>query len=145
MKLLVLNGPNLNMLGRREPGVYGQETLESLEQELMNAAAEKGIQMDVFQSNVEGELINKLHETGADGVIMNPGALTHYSYSLRDAVAAISVPVVEVHISNVHAREPFRAVSVTAPVCTGQISGFGFDSYHTAVDYFVRRFSHETS
>ncbi|MCH5200317.1 MAG: type II 3-dehydroquinate dehydratase [Oscillospiraceae bacterium] len=135
MKILVLNGPNLNLLGVREPGVYGNESLEIIEDELKNEAVKLGIELDCYQSNHEGKLIDELHRamTEADGVILNAGALTHYSYSLRDAISAIKIPVVEVHMSNIHAREEFRHTSVIAPVCAGSIAGFGKNSYILAL------------
>lgn len=134
-KILVLNGPNLNLLGVREPGIYGSESLEIIENELKNEAVKLDIELDCYQSNHEGKLIDELHRamTGADGVILNAGALTHYSYALRDAIAAIKIPVVEVHMSNIHAREEFRHTSVIAPVCAGSIAGFGKNSYMLAL------------
>ena len=135
MKVLVLNGPNLNLLGVREPGVYGNESLEIIENEMKNEAAKLDITLDCFQSNHEGKLIDELHRamSSADGVILNAGALTHYSYALRDAIAAIKIPVIEVHMSNIHAREEFRHTSVIAPVCAGSIAGFGKNSYMLAL------------
>ena len=134
-KILVLNGPNLNLLGVREPGVYGSESLEIIENELKQEAVKLNIILDCYQSNHEGKLIDELHRamTEADGVILNAGALTHYSYALRDAIAAIKIPVVEVHMSNIHAREEFRHTSVIAPVCAGSIAGFGKNSYMLAL------------
>ncbi|UOY93963.1 type II 3-dehydroquinate dehydratase [Ectobacillus sp. JY-23] len=134
-KLLLINGPNLNRLGVREVGVYGAETLQSLESGLRQFASEHGAALDCFQSNLEGAIINKLHEADElyEGVVLNPGAYTHYSYAIRDAIASISVPVIEVHISNIHKREEFRHVSVTAPVTAGQIVGLGFYGYKLAV------------
>ena len=129
--VLVLHGPNLNLLGRREPEVYGRMTLDRINAELDLYARSTGLNLKIVQSNHEGDLIDAIHQAAdwADGLVLNPGALTHYSYALRDAVAAVGLPAVEVHLSNVYAREPFRHSSVIAPVCLGQISGFGWQSY----------------
>ncbi|MDP9763362.1 type II 3-dehydroquinate dehydratase [Deinococcus enclensis] len=135
--LLVLNGPNLNRLGRREPGVYGSQTLEDLERQCEAWGAELGESVTCRQSNYEGQLIDWIHEAeeqGYDGIVLNPGALTHSSYALRDAIASQPLPVVEVHISNVDAREAFRHVSLTAPACRGKISGLGFLGYRLAME-----------
>ncbi|MED1205164.1 type II 3-dehydroquinate dehydratase [Heyndrickxia acidicola] len=134
-KFLVLNGPNLNMLGKREPKIYGKQSLEVLEENLKKLENSFQVVIDPFQSNHEGVLIDKLHSAmnEYDGIILNPGAFTHYSYAIRDAIASIDVPVIEVHISNVHAREEFRHKSVTAPVTAGQIVGFGLFGYELAV------------
>lgn len=141
-KILLLNGPNLNMLGVREPEVYGRDTLDSIEAEAVAYGAERGVQVDCFQSNHEGVLIDKIHEAHwrYDGIVYNPGAHTHYSYALRDAVGSIGTPTVEVHLSDINAREPFRAVSVIEPVCIAQIKGKGKDGYKEAIDLLVERF-----
>lgn len=133
--ILVLNGPNLNLLGRREPGVYGSDSYETLCEKIADAAHEWEMHVDFDQSNSEGTLIDRLHAAtdAYDGVILNAGAYTHTSYAIRDAIAAIRIPVVEVHLSNIHAREEFRHTSVIAPVCKGQIAGFGMDSYLLAL------------
>lgn len=128
---LLLNGPNLNMLGIREPGVYGSESLAAIEARLVQKAQDMGVQLETFQSNHEGAIIDRIHGAygKCDGILINPGALTHYSYALRDAISTVSIPTVEVHMSNIHKREEFRHVSVTAPVVVGQIAGFGSLSY----------------
>lgn len=138
MKILVLNGPNLNLLGEREPNIYGDNSLASINEELAKTAAEmgeSGYETAFFQSNSEGALIDALHEARKDcaGVILNAGAYTHYSYAIRDAIAAIKIPVIEVHLSNVNGREEFRHTSVIAPVCKGSIAGFGKFSYTLAL------------
>lgn len=131
MKILVMNGPNLNLLGEREPAIYGGDTLMSINDEIVEAAGRIGCEVVFFQSNSEGGLIDRLHEARLDcsGVVLNAGAYTHYSYALRDAIAAVKIPVVEVHLSNVNSRDEFRKTSVIAPVCRGSIAGFGKYSY----------------
>ena len=131
MKILFLNGPNLNLLGTREPEKYGNTTLEDIRKSVEMAAKEHNIKIDFFQSNIEGELINKIQEAKGvfDGIVINPAAYTHTSVGIRDAILAVQIPTVEIHISNVHAREEFRKHSMIAPVCIGQITGFHANSY----------------
>lgn len=138
-KILIVNGPNLNLLGTREPHVYGTSTLDELNNRLAEMASELKIELEFFQSNHEGELIDFLHREApdADGLIINPGALTHYSYALRDAIAAVGIEAVEVHMSNIYARDEFRRKSVVAPVCQGSMAGFGFYGYAMALSYFA--------
>ena len=139
--ILVLNGPNLNLLGTREPEKYGHTTLEELEVKLQRSFPD--VQLSFYQSNHEGDLIDRLHQThesGTSGVVFNPGAYTHTSVALRDAITAIDLPVVEVHISNIHARESFRNSSYLAPVCAGQISGLGIEGYSLAIRWLVMNF-----
>lgn len=129
--ILILHGPNLNLLGTREPQVYGNWTLQDINEALISRGADMGVQVRCFQSNREGELIDALHDARdwAGGVVFNPGAYTHTSVALRDAISAIEIPVVEVHLSNVYARQEFRHKSLLAPVCLGKITGFGWRSY----------------
>lgn len=139
-KILVINGPNLNLLGEREPGVYGSQGYSDLSEMIMDKADEMGVKCEIFQSNHEGAIIDRLHSsrTAVSGIVLNAGAYTHYSYAIRDAIAAIKVPVIEVHLSNVFARDEFRKNSVIAPVCKGSISGFGFGSYFMAMDALIK-------
>lgn len=141
MKIMVINGPNLNMLGVREPDVYGSKGYADLEQYIEVYAEQKNCEAVVLQSNGEGELIDFIHHAlgNCDGIIINPGAYTHYSYAIRDAIASVNLPTVEVHISNIHQREEFRHQSVTAPVCIGQICGLGFRGYTLAIDYLTEQ------
>ncbi|MBQ8658291.1 MAG: type II 3-dehydroquinate dehydratase [Clostridia bacterium] len=138
MKVLILNGVNLNLTGKRERSVYGVKTLEEINAEIAAYAKIRGVDTEFYQSNLEGELVNKLHEAflnkSCDAILLNAGAFTHYSYALRDAIAAIDIPVVEVHISNVHAREEFRKNSVLSEVCAGTVFGFGVGSYIAAIE-----------
>ena len=131
MNILIINGPNLNLLGKREPGVYGSDSLEEIQREISEKAKQIGTEVDFFQSNHEGAIIDALHEAmdSYDGVVLNAGAYTHYSYAIRDAIAAIKIPVLEVHMSNVNSRDEFWHTSVIAPVCAGTIAGFGKNSY----------------
>ncbi len=138
MKILLINGPNLNLLGRREKNIYGDQPFESYFKDLQ--AKYPQLELSYYQSNVEGELINQLHDCGFsyDGIIINAGAYTHTSVALRDAIAGINTPVVEVHISNILTRENFRHESLIGPVCVGSIMGFGLDSYRLGVESFLK-------
>lgn len=137
MKFLVINGVNLNLTGLREQAVYGKATLSEMNEQIADFAKSLGDSVDFYQSNIEGELVNKLHEAflnkAYDGILLNAGAYTHYSYALRDAIAGIDIPVVEVHMSNVNAREEFRKISVLSEVCKGVVCGFGVGSYLAAL------------
>ena len=131
MKILFLNGPNLNLLGTREPDKYGTQTLKDIEIFIKEEAKKLNIEIEFYQSNIEGELVNKIQEAKNifDGIVMNPAAYTHTSVAIRDAILAVAIPTVEIHISNIHTREEFRKTSLTAPACVGQITGFGINSY----------------
>ncbi|MDM8143706.1 type II 3-dehydroquinate dehydratase [Megamonas hypermegale] len=143
--ILVIHGPNLNLLGTREPEIYGSMTMQDINDDLQKQADEAGVHIDFFQSNHEGEIIDKLHEARGryDYIILNAGAYTHYSIAIRDALAAIEIPTIEVHISNIHQREEFRHHSVIAPVVIGQICGFGLESYKAALYVAVRKLQEE--
>lgn len=136
----VINGPNLNLLGLREPGVYGSQSLQSIEEGLSQKAEALGVTLAFYQSNHEGGIIDRIHGAlgNADGIVLNPGALTHYSYAVRDAISSVRIPTVEVHLSNIHAREEFRHTSVIAPVAVGQIAGFGAVSYELGLIALLR-------
>lgn len=138
-KYLVINGVNLNMLGIREPDVYGRNTLVTLEGLIKEKADKLGVEVDFFQSNIEGEICTKIQDALGvyEGIIINPGAFTHYSYAIRDALGSVKINTVEVHISNVHKREEFRHKSVTAPECVGQICGLGFEGYLYALEHLA--------
>ena len=140
MKLLVINGPNLNLLGLREPDIYGHENYASLLELIESTCAQRGIQVECFQSNHEGAIIDAIQEadTAFDGIVINPGAYTHYSYAIHDALKAVSIPAVEVHMSDIQKREEFRHLSVTAPACIAQIRGHGFESYTMAIDMLAK-------
>lgn len=139
MKIMVINGPNINLLGVREPEIYGSKGYSELEEYIEKYCAEKGVEVVVVQSNHEGEIIDFIHHTlgNYDGIVINPGAYTHYSYAIHDALSSVTVPSVEVHISNIHKRDEFRHKSVTAPACIGQITGLGFKGYLLAIDFLL--------
>lgn len=142
-KIMVINGPNLNMLGIREPGVYGNKSYADLEAYIEDYAAKIDMEATVLQSNSEGEIIDFIHHAlgNYDGIVINPGAYTHYSYAIHDALSSVNIPAIEVHISNIHKREEFRRKSVTAPACIGQICGLGFRGYLLALDYLKEEVS----
>jgi 3-dehydroquinate dehydratase-2 len=139
MKILIINGPNLNLLGKREPSVYGNMTFESYFSDLLSSY-EKKAELFYYQSNHEGDLIDKIHEVGFDydGIVINAGAYTHTSIALHDAIRSITTPVIEVHISNIHSREEFRHKSMIAPACKGAVIGLGLDSYRLALEHFIQ-------
>jgi 3-dehydroquinate dehydratase-2 len=141
INILVIHGPNLNLLGEREPDIYGRMTLKQLNAEIKDHVSGLNVRLKFFQSNHEGDIVDFIHlnRTWANGIVINPGALTHYSYSLRDAIAGVSIPAVEVHLSDVRKREPFRKISVIQPVCIGQISGKGKKSYFEGIDLLINR------
>lgn len=145
--ILVVNGPNLNMLGRRQPEIYGNRTLDDMMDGLRQAAegGTPSIGLEHVQSNHEGVILDAIHSTGGDaeGIIINAGALTHYSIALRDALSSIETPAIEVHISNIHAREEFRHTSVISPIVVGQVAGLGEDGYHLALEWFRRRIARD--
>ncbi len=148
MQILVLHGPNLNLLGVREPKIYGRETLDDINARLKARAAQSNVELRCVQSNHEGVLVDELHAArlaGFDGILINPGAFTHYSYALRDAIAATDLPAVEVHLSNVHKREEFRHTSVSVPVCIGQVMGFGWRSYLLGLEGLLSYLSDQAS
>jgi 3-dehydroquinate dehydratase-2 len=143
MKILVIHGPNLNLLGRREPEIYGSETLGEINDRIEERARLRGVSVVTFQSNHEGEIIDAIHRAAEDGpdrcdaLVINPGAYTHYSIAIRDAISGTDLPTIEVHLSDITAREPFRKTSVIAPVCVKQIAGLGVESYLLAIDEFA--------
>ena len=142
MHILVINGPNLNMLGIREPNIYGSNSYENLCSIILDYAAEKGVEAQLFQSNHEGAIVDAIHEAyrdEVDGIIINPAAYTHTSVALRDALEAARIPAIEVHLSNINARDEFRKISLTAPVCIGQIAGLGADGYEWAMRALVKK------
>jgi len=141
MKFLIINGVNLNLLGTREPEIYGSKTLKDLEKYLYEYSFDLGVDVEVWQSNIEGEIVEKIHSAGAifDGIVINAGAYSHTSIAIRDAISAVNIPCAEVHISNVYKREEFRHKSLLAPVCVGQISGFGFEGYKMALEGLKER------
>lgn len=146
MKLLLINGPNMNMLGIRQPEIYGTDTLETIEKLAVKRANELGCEMDTFQSNSEGAIIDRIHSAYNvyDGIVINPAAYTHYSYAIADAISAVGLPVIEIHMSDIKNRESFRANSVTLPYCIGQVAGFGKDSYAIGVERLVEHIKNKS-
>lgn len=141
MKILVINGPNINMLGKREPDIYGKKDYNSLLEGLAEYADKHNITIDTYQSNIEGKIVDKIQSAleNYDGIVINPGAYTHYSIAILDALKAVAIPAVEVHLSHIASREEFRQKSVTAGGCIGQIAGFGFDSYFLAITALINK------
>jgi len=137
--ILVIHGPNLNLLGKRDPTQYGRETLDEINTRIQAYARQCGITVATVQSNIEGEIVNAIQETTASGIIINPGGYTHTSVAIRDAIEAVGKPAIEVHLSNIQSREEFRRTSVIAPVCIGQVAGFGVLSYILALEYFAHQ------
>lgn len=141
MKVMVINGPNLNMVGVREKGIYGMKSFQNICEYIKEEAQRRNIDVELFQSNIEGEIINQIQRCyyeKFDGIIINPGAYTHYSYAIYDAIKSVNIDTVEVHLSNIHSREEFRHKSVTAPACVGQICGFGEDGYIFALEALIK-------
>ena len=142
MKIMIINGPNLNMVGVREKGIYGTRSFEDICEYIKDEAEKKNIEIELFQSNIEGEIIDqiqKCYHEKFDGIIINPGAYTHYSYAIHDAIKSVNIDTVEVHLSNIHSREEFRHKSVTAAACIGQICGFGEEGYILALNALMKR------
>lgn len=141
MKIMIINGPNLNMVGVREKGIYGTRSFENICDYIKDEACKRNIEVELYQSNIEGEIINQIHRCyydNFDGIIINPGAYTHYSYAIHDAIKSVNIKTIEVHLSNIHAREEFRHKSVTAPACLGQICGLGEYGYILALDALIK-------
>jgi 3-dehydroquinate dehydratase-2 len=140
-KILLINGPNLNLLGQREEKIYGMVSFDKVFKDLKETAAKHGTELDYFQSNHEGEIIDRMHQSigNIDYIIFNPGALTHYSYSIHDAIKAVKIPTIEVHISNIYGRDKWRSKSVISPAATGVITGFGLRSYAMALDFILKQ------
>lgn len=142
MKIMIINGPNLNMVGVREKGIYGTKSFEDICEYIKDEAEKKNIDIELFQSNIEGEIIDQIQKCyyeKFDGIIINPGAYTHYSYAIHDAIKSVNIDTIEVHLSNIHSREEFRHKSVTAAACIGQICGLGEDGYILALDALMKR------
>lgn len=141
MRVMVINGPNLNMVGVREKGIYGTRSFDDICNYIKDEATKRNVEVELFQSNIEGEIINQIHKCyygKFDGIIINPGAYTHYSYAIHDAIKSVNIKTIEVHLSNIHAREEFRHKSVTAPACLGQICGLGEHGYILALDALIK-------